>query len=483
MAAHAQRPDLEAQLLHEDPAALAKAARAQGDPVRGAVLFHQPHLSCTKCHAAGGRAPSPLGPDLAQPEPGTTDAHLVESVLAPSKVIRKGFETVTVTPHKRHVGQRAGRRRPQGRPGPARPGQADRAGDHSEGGYRGPLDRDDVAHAGRAGEPAHGSPAVPRPRVLPDRDRRVRPGPGPVAAAGPGRDRPAPAGLREGPRPRRPDPGLDDAARKRGEAVYARLCVTCHGTPDRPGSMPTSLAFCVGQVPQRVDPYAMYQTLTRGSGLMPRQPTLVPRQKYDVIHYIRETYLKPREPDAVRAGGRRLPGQAAEGDEPRAGAPGGRAVGEDGLRAGMSGTFEVGTGGTNIAYKGIAVRLDSRPRRGGGGQGVAALRARHDAAAAGVDREGIHRLERSELQRPARDPPASRRQGAVRNDRPRLGEPRDRQRSTTRGRRAATASRTGRSRRGGWHTRGCTTPATGSCCRTRSATRRCSKAPARWARS
>ena len=44
---------LEAQLLREDPAALAKAARAKGDPVRGAVLFHQSHLSCTKCHAAG----------------------------------------------------------------------------------------------------------------------------------------------------------------------------------------------------------------------------------------------------------------------------------------------------------------------------------------------------------------------------------------------------------------------------------------------
>ena len=44
-AARAQGPGLEAQLLREDPAALAKAARAQGDPVRGAVLFHQPHLS------------------------------------------------------------------------------------------------------------------------------------------------------------------------------------------------------------------------------------------------------------------------------------------------------------------------------------------------------------------------------------------------------------------------------------------------------
>src|SRR5436309_411195 len=88
---------LEPELLREDPAALARAARTQGDPVRGAILFHQPHLSCTKCHAAGGRGPSPFGPDLAKREPGATDAYLVESVLNPSKVIRKGFETVTVT--------------------------------------------------------------------------------------------------------------------------------------------------------------------------------------------------------------------------------------------------------------------------------------------------------------------------------------------------------------------------------------------------
>src|SRR5581483_11841738 len=96
-AAHPARAQtLETKLLREDPAALARAARAQGDPVRGAVLFHQPQFSCTKCHTCG-TPDSPLGPDLARPEPGTTDVSLVESVLAPSKVIRKGFETLVVS--------------------------------------------------------------------------------------------------------------------------------------------------------------------------------------------------------------------------------------------------------------------------------------------------------------------------------------------------------------------------------------------------
>src|SRR5205823_4074704 len=77
---------LERRLIAEGPTALAKAARETGDPQRGAALFYQPQLSCTKCHACGGKdGESPLGPDLARPEPGTTAEAVVESLLAPSK--------------------------------------------------------------------------------------------------------------------------------------------------------------------------------------------------------------------------------------------------------------------------------------------------------------------------------------------------------------------------------------------------------------
>src|SRR5438874_423821 len=83
---------LEQQLLREGPAALAKATRTQGDPVRGAMLFYQPQLSCTKCHGCGGKqSDSPLGPDLSRPETVWTAEGIVESLLAPSKVIRKGY--------------------------------------------------------------------------------------------------------------------------------------------------------------------------------------------------------------------------------------------------------------------------------------------------------------------------------------------------------------------------------------------------------
>ena len=42
------------------------------------------------------------------------------------------------------------------------------------------------------------------------------------------------------------------------------------------------------------DPLRLYQTLTHGYGFMVAQRWMVPQQKYDVIHYIREAYLKER---------------------------------------------------------------------------------------------------------------------------------------------------------------------------------------------
>jgi putative heme-binding domain-containing protein len=89
-------PTLQQQLAKEGPAALAQAARAQGDAGRGAVVFFRPALACTRCHTAGeGRIL--LGPDLADIGKEATDAYLVESVLAPSRGIKKGVETVAVT--------------------------------------------------------------------------------------------------------------------------------------------------------------------------------------------------------------------------------------------------------------------------------------------------------------------------------------------------------------------------------------------------
>jgi putative heme-binding domain-containing protein len=86
---------LESRLISENPAALARAARQQGDPARGAILFYQPALTCTQCHVGVAEQPS-FGPDLALPGDKVSDAYLVESILQPSKVVKKGYETLTI---------------------------------------------------------------------------------------------------------------------------------------------------------------------------------------------------------------------------------------------------------------------------------------------------------------------------------------------------------------------------------------------------
>ncbi len=76
------------------PETLASEARKLGDAKRGAAIFYNQTLSCAKCHDpdSGKR----LGPDLASKRDGVTDVFLVESILQPSKSIRKGFEQLVV---------------------------------------------------------------------------------------------------------------------------------------------------------------------------------------------------------------------------------------------------------------------------------------------------------------------------------------------------------------------------------------------------
>ena len=127
---------------------------------------------------------------------------------------------------------------------------------------------------------------------------------------------------------------LDDKAFKRGEAIYTRVCANCHGTKDQPGSLPTSPKFAAHKFKNGSDPYSLYQTLTHGYGLMAPQTWMVPRQKYDVIHYLREAYLKPHNPTQYAKVDDAYLAQAArrEAGRVRPGAGERRAVGGDGLR-------------------------------------------------------------------------------------------------------------------------------------------------------
>ncbi len=81
------------KLLNEDPAALARQARENGNVVRGAILFHQGNINCAKCHRPQAEVDR-IGPDLAKLKEDVTDESIIESILRPSQAISEGYETI-----------------------------------------------------------------------------------------------------------------------------------------------------------------------------------------------------------------------------------------------------------------------------------------------------------------------------------------------------------------------------------------------------
>ncbi len=186
--------------------------------------------------------------------------------------------------------------------------------------------------------------------------------------------------------------GWDEETLKEGAVIYETLCVVCHGTKEQPGSLPTALRFGEGSFKNGSDPYSMYLTLTKGFGQMVPQPQYTTEQKYAVIQYIRETFLRPHNPSQLR-------------DVPPASLPLGLARAEAEradtsvppyrrMESGNSLFCTLEVAPDNIAQKGIAIRLDDGP--GGVTKGRAWMVYDHDtmrlaAATTGdfVDWKGI----------------------------------------------------------------------------------------------
>ena len=358
---------LQRQLLAETRTALARAAREHGDARRGAVVFYQPYLACTRCHISGKRD-NPLGPDLTKIDQDTSDIHLIESILEPSKVIRQGFEPMTLVTaegktvtgilssdngqqiairvvgqnfktitFKKHELEEIGRGKVSIMP----EGQVNVLTSRQQF-----LDlvrylieiRDGGVIRARELEPPPSSYAV---RPLAKYEKHID-------HAGMLRD-------------------LDHDAFQRGRKIYNRLCINCHGTHDRPGSLPTSLRFASGKFKNGHDPFTMYQTLTRGFGMMVPQTWMVPQQKYDVIHYVREAYLRDHNPSQYATVGGNYLASLPRGDT-RGPAPS-KILEWEQMDYGpnLVMTLEIGDGARNFAYKGNAIRLDVGP--GGVSQG------------------------------------------------------------------------------------------------------------------
>ncbi len=90
----------------------------------------------------------------------------------------------------------------------------------------------------------------------------------------------------------------DQEGYRRGRRIYNENCINCHGVPEIEGSIPLSLKFWEQSFKAGSDPFSMYKTITKGYGSMPPQVTLTPQEKYDVILYIRENFVRPQNEDA-----------------------------------------------------------------------------------------------------------------------------------------------------------------------------------------
>lgn len=170
---------------------------------------------------------------------------------------------------------------------------------------------------------------------------------------------------------------------KNGQKIYGTTCFNCHGNAEQPGSLPNAFRFWADTFKNGNTPYEMYQTLTQGYGLMAPQVQLTPQQKYNVIHYLRENYIREYNPEqyieitedylATLPKGDSL-GPEAKEYQPWAEMDYGdfliytyEMADKDALPRDISGgpspLPDENYDSVNFAYKGIAVRLDE----GGGG--------------------------------------------------------------------------------------------------------------------
>jgi len=349
---------LQQKLNKEDLTGLVKDVRSLGNASRGALVFFRQDMACIRCHASGDSM-NKYGPDLTKSYPETNDAYLVESMLLPSKVIKKSFETLIIT-------TKAGKTLT----GLIAEDKTDSISirDGSLDGKLITILKKDIEEKNNKGASMMPDGLI---NVLSGRQEFLDLARFVIEMAEKGPDyakqmRPASSFFATLPVPEYEKEidhagmlkTLDAKSFKRGEAIYVRVCANCHGTKEMVGSLPTSLRFAEGKFKNGADPFKMYQTLTHGYAIMTPQTWMVPEQKYDVIHYIREAFLKPFNPSQYSlmdlAYLEALPKGSTRGPKPSNIEP--WVVMNYGPT--MMATIEVGDKG-NFAYKGIAVRLDS----------------------------------------------------------------------------------------------------------------------------
>ncbi|TWU40611.1 DUF6797 domain-containing protein [Novipirellula artificiosorum] len=409
MQSNAMAQSLHQRLLSEPVSSLAENAIKQGDARRGAILFHQPAIGCATCHQVDSRPSTSeidsLAPDLTQlaKQPDATNERIVESILNPSAKIRNGFETISVLLLDGSIVSGFQEDPEFQSPDLLRVRDAttgkivEVATDEIE----------ETSEATLSTMPADIVNALASRQQFLDLAKYV------IEIRDGGRERAKQlqpdsklTALRLPEYEARVDHAgilrrLDADAMERGRQIYDRLCINCHGTLDAPGSLPTALRFAEGTFRGGSKPDDMYRTLTHGLGQMVPQVWMVPQQKYDVIHFIREHFLKTNNPDQLHPIDESYLSSLPTGDTLGPDPVDSQPWSDMDYGPWMFNTFEVGSGGSNIAQKGIAVRLDPGP--GGIARGSRWLLFDHDTMrmAAGwshvdesqprfIDWQGIH---------------------------------------------------------------------------------------------
>ncbi len=282
------------QLRSIDSRFLAADIRRRGDASRGALVFFKSAANCVGCHSSGDEQ-SPLGPNLASLGTQLTDEYLLDALLHPSKNIRQGFETHSVVLDSGSVlvgllatqddatvtlrlmsdlEQQVVLRRDEI--------EAMRTNDKSmmPDGLITSLktQREFYDLARYVFEVAKGGMA---------RAKELRPSVDALAVTDDSANLDHAGIIKK----------LKKSDFEAGQTIFQNDCFNCHGLDGDTPSLVTARAFGTQKLKFGSDPYRMFMTLTKGNGLMAPMSYLTPHQRYQVVHYIREQFMKNRNSD------------------------------------------------------------------------------------------------------------------------------------------------------------------------------------------
>ncbi|TWU19758.1 DUF6797 domain-containing protein [Allorhodopirellula heiligendammensis] len=282
------------QLEAAQPEYLAEQVRLRGDAKRGGLVFFKSAANCVGCHASGSDA-SPLGPNLASLGAQVTSVDVIDGLLRPSQHLQPGYETYTVltTSGQVHVGL-----------------LSEQNEESVTLRLANSLDQDFVlSRADVEAMQKNSQSMMPDGLIGALRSQAefldlvayvLEVARGGVEAAD--RLRPSAEQLAVTDDSANLDhAGILSRMRKSdfeaGERLFQGDCASCHGADGDTPSLATARAFGNQELKFGSDPYRMFMTLTHGNGLMAPMTYLTPYERYQVVHYIREAFMKDRNPD------------------------------------------------------------------------------------------------------------------------------------------------------------------------------------------